>query len=144
MALKHTISECPQVERLALLDKAFQKFEHTLEGNGQEGMIKKMVRFEEKIDQTNLNIERLQKSQEEVLGKLSQVLDYKKEQEAIVRDRGVRTVHLKWLIGVSITLLLGIGGFVINTKKENNKLKDANQTILNNANEDRSKDYIQR
>lgn len=144
MALKHTIAECPQVERLALLERASEKHDHTLDGNGQEGVVKKVVRLEEKVDKLNETVNDIKENQDELFTKISQVLDYKVGQEAIYKDRAVRKVHLKWLIGTVITLSLGIGGLIINMKSENNKLKEANQTILNNANEDRSKDYIPR
>jgi hypothetical protein len=140
MALKHTISECPQVERLALLEKDNNKFYHILEGNGQEGIVKKVIRLEEKMDITCGAIERIEDNQEKLLGKISLALDYKKEQEAINRDRGIRAVHFKWLIGVTITLLLGVAGLTVNVQKEKAKLKTANQTILNEANENKEKD----
>lgn len=141
MIKKHTIAECPQVERLALLEKGQERIEHILDGNGQEGFIKKMVRMEEKVNTTYETVKIIEEYQDTLLEKISEALDYKKEQEAIVKDRGVRTVHLKWLIGTVIVLFLGIAGLILDNKKQNSKYNEILKVI---DREDRSKNNLQR
>lgn len=134
MIKQHTIAECPQVERLALLEKGYVEFEHILKGNGQEGLVKKQVRFEEKLDRVLAKIDDVQNTVQEVS-------DYKKEQQAVEKDRGLRTVHLKWLIGTVIVLFLGVAGLVIDNKKQNSKYNEILKII---ENENRSKNDLQR
>lgn len=141
MIKKHTIVECPQVERLALLEKGQERIEHILDGNGQEGFIKKMVRMEEKVNTTYETVKIIEEYQDTLLEKISEALDYKKEQEAIVKDRGVRTVHLKWLIGTVIVLFLGVAGLILDNKKQNSKYNEILKVI---DREDRSKNNLQR
>lgn len=141
MIKKHTIAECPQVERLALLEKGQERIEHILDGNGQEGFIKKMVRMEEKVNTTYETVKIIEEYQDTLLEKISEALDYKKEQEAIVKDRGVRTVHLKWLIGTVIVLFLGVAGLILDNKKQNSKYNEILKVI---DREDRSKNNLQR
>lgn len=111
---------------------------HTLEGNGQKGIKDVVTTLAVNVSNLTEAIAESKEDRDALTNSINELLKFQNNVEASTRvkekeasSREVRKAHLRWMIGVIITLVLGVATLSLQFKKEKNKVDSLKIQIEN-------------
>jgi uncharacterized protein YoxC len=142
MALKSSYP-CSQVENIRELTKTVASLEpivysldHTINGNGQKGLKESVTILNENVKTLSERLEESNKSQKETNNILQGLSNFKISLETTFEEKAkakvekeIKKTHLRWLVGISISLFIFAIGLMIDVQKSKVRLREANETI---------------
>jgi hypothetical protein len=144
------IHDCTQADNIQAIKKEIRQMEidvaslkpevhgmnKILEGNGQKGLKEVVILLSANVSELGIRLIESKADRKELRESINDLINYKSTLESsfMTTDRentkrGVRAAHLQWLIGVIITLVLGLATLTLTVVKEKKSIKAMEEHI---------------
>ena len=128
--IKQIRDEIRQLEMdVAPLRKEVDTMYHILEGNGRQGLKELVIRLDENVTELGHQIAESKNDRKSLRESINDLINFQttvntsfEQQDMESSKREVRKAHLQWLIGVVITLLLGVSALLLDLRKEKKQI----------------------